>query len=112
MNETHRKLRALAALRGSHFFNPGPMRYFKSRVLSPLYETDDGFIFITSEKPPIGPRAYSVRYMPHNGPDDISGGVVTIAYVRSRGIALRWAAKEYAVVMAQGGATDYSHREL
>lgn len=45
-------------LSGHYWFSPDTMEFFKSRI-----ETDliDGQFFISSEKPPHGPRAYTIR---------------------------------------------------
>lgn len=43
---------------GHHWFDPDTMKFFKSRIVSELVK---GTYFITSEKPPYGPRAYSIR---------------------------------------------------
>lgn len=45
---------------GSHFFDYDTMRWWKSKVSTELY---DWRYFITSEKPPTGPREYSVRWV-------------------------------------------------
>ena len=54
---------------GSHFFDPGTMRFFKSRVDYHVYAGPDGWYFVTSEKhvshTSYGsinePRLYTVR---------------------------------------------------
>jgi len=43
---------------GRYFFEPDTMRFFGSRVLDEVY---GGRYYVTSEKPPYGPRAYTVR---------------------------------------------------
>ncbi len=35
---------------GQHFFEPGAMRFFRSRVLSGVYQGDGGVYFVTSER--------------------------------------------------------------
>jgi len=48
---------------GSYFFEPGTMRFFKSRILSDVYAGASPKItfFVTSERGPHGPRLYTVR---------------------------------------------------
>jgi len=48
---------------GSHWFEPGTMRFFKSRVGGRVY-TDGrgGAYFVSSEQGPHGPRSYSIRH--------------------------------------------------
>jgi hypothetical protein len=48
---------------GSHFFSPNTMRFFNSIIESSLYKNQ---CFITSEKPPHGPRIYRVRKVKGN----------------------------------------------
>ena len=55
-------LKRTATHLGNKFFTPGAMRFFRSRIASTLYRTDEssGF-FITSEQYPESPRHYEVR---------------------------------------------------
>lgn len=53
---------------GSHWFDPDTMRYFRCRVLEEVYQGPGGIYFVTSEKGPHGPRAYSVRQFTVNKP--------------------------------------------
>tara|TARA_Y100001960_G_scaffold201524_1_gene210639 strand:- start:37 stop:975 length:939 start_codon:yes stop_codon:yes gene_type:complete len=48
---------------GSHFFDKDTMKFFGSKVASPIYEKDGKKYFITSEKRPNSdePRKYTVR---------------------------------------------------
>ena len=48
---------------GRHWFDPGTLRYFSCRLPTQAYQTADASraYFVTSEKPPRGNRAYSVR---------------------------------------------------
>ena len=71
---------------GGYWFEPDTMRFFKTRMGSEFYAgtpNPDGpfeplggdwercpMVFVTSEKPPHGPRAYSVRWLDSGG--DIS----------------------------------------
>lgn len=48
------------AMKHSHWFDSDTMRFFGTR-LSKVYSGDGGHYFVTSEKPPHGSRAYSVR---------------------------------------------------
>ncbi len=49
-----------------HFFDTDTLRFFKSRI-GAVRIKDGVWFFITSEKPPHGPRAYSVRRMELDG---------------------------------------------
>ena len=53
-----------------HFFDPDTLRFFKSRVGDKVY---GGSMFITSERGPHGPRAYSVRRVTKGGRIDTVG---------------------------------------
>ena len=44
-----------------YFFSKDAMRFFKSRILETVYQGPGGVYFVTSEKSPNGPRAYSIR---------------------------------------------------
>ena len=46
---------------GSHWFDRNTMSFFGTRIESAVYGTSDPVFFVTSEKPPWGPRKYSVR---------------------------------------------------
>ena len=46
---------------GHHFFKPEIMRFFGSRILAEVYEGAGGVYFVSSERPPFGPREYRVR---------------------------------------------------
>lgn len=46
---------------GRYWFTPDSMRFFDTRLETPLYERSGGVYFMTSEKPPHGPRIFSVR---------------------------------------------------
>ena len=49
---------------GGYFFSEGALRFFKSRIHDEVYGS--GY-FVTSERPPYGPRAYTVRYAKPDG---------------------------------------------
>jgi hypothetical protein len=57
INEIKEAVRAA----GSHWFDPGSMRFFGTRVLPEVYQGGGGVFFVTSEQPPHGERQYSVR---------------------------------------------------
>jgi len=53
--------------RGSHWWDPSSMRFFGTRVHSQVYSGPGGIYFVTSEKPPYGSRACTVRqYLPES----------------------------------------------
>ncbi len=54
-------IRAANAAAGGHFFEPATERFFRSRTLPTVYEGAGGIFFVTSEQPPHGKRAYTVR---------------------------------------------------
>ncbi len=76
---------------GSHWWEPDTMRFFQSRVGTPLYQGDGGIFFVSSEKSPFGTsRAYTVRrYDPDTRDISTVGDFCSIA---TRGIAHREAA--------------------
>ena len=49
-----------------HFFDPDTMKFFHSRIGATGIK-DKIWFFITSEKPPYGPRMFSVRRMELDG---------------------------------------------
>lgn len=60
---------------GSHWWDKSSMRYFGTRVGDQVYQGEGGVFFVTSEKSPYGPRAYSVRqYKPETKEIDTVGG--------------------------------------
>lgn len=44
-----------------HWFSPGAMSFFKTRLSEELYYSDSVIYFVTSEKGPDDVRAYSLR---------------------------------------------------
>lgn len=52
---------------GHHFFERATMRFFKSRVLSDVFEGIGGTYFVTSEQFENQTRRYTVRRMLENG---------------------------------------------
>ena len=63
---------------GGHWFDAATMRFFGTRINETTCEhvgndIKADLLFVTSEKPPHGPRAYAVRRMDSRG--DISGPV-------------------------------------
>jgi len=45
-----------------YFFAPDTMRFFRSRIAwGTLTDTSGGYLFVTSEQPPHGARAYTLR---------------------------------------------------
>lgn len=68
MNNTT-QLKQLARDCGNHFFSPGAMRFFNSRVSNNVWGNR---YFITSERYAEEPRRYTVREFAYNG------GVLTV----------------------------------
>lgn len=60
---------AAANAAGSHWFEPGSMRFFRTRLpRSALTDSNGRSWFVTSEAQPGGPRRYSVRcFTPSSG---------------------------------------------
>lgn len=69
-------------MRGHHFFDPDTMRFFRSRIASGM---QGGRFFVTSEKPPHGPRHYTVRFAKKSGDVQTVGD---FGAFHSRGAAL------------------------
>lgn len=46
---------------GKHFFERGTMRFFKSKIMSGVYEGPGGIFFVTEETGPNNRTAYTVR---------------------------------------------------
>jgi len=46
---------------GGHWFEPGTIRFFQSRISETTYCGRGGVFFVSSEKPPHGPRRFTVR---------------------------------------------------
>lgn len=63
--------------RGGHFFDRAAMRFFSSRIcwgtLTAHQGTNGGFLFVTSEESPYGPRSYSLRVVRESGDVDTLG---------------------------------------
>lgn len=57
-----RDIKECASVCGSHWFDKGAMRFFRSRVGETGYtDGEGGAYFVSSEQGPYGPRMYSVR---------------------------------------------------
>ncbi len=56
-----------------HWFEPGSMRFFKTKLPKVAYATDAGLLFITSEVNPSGEKRYSVRRQKVSGDIDTVG---------------------------------------
>ncbi len=54
---------------GGHWFSPETKRFFASKIDSKLHTGPGGQYFASSEKPPGGQRAYTVRKVEKNGLD-------------------------------------------
>lgn len=51
----------------SVFFSAATMRFFRSRLMSPIFPTENGAYFVTSERDEGCPRLYTVRFMHDSG---------------------------------------------
>lgn len=94
---------------GSHWFDPDTMRFFKSRVLSTVYQGSGGIYFVTSECGPSGHRAYSVRkFTPETFDISTVGEFNEMTKARAVGLAKRSAWPNG----ANGIATDEPYRPI
>lgn len=76
---------------GGHWFDPGTMRFFKTRLSEHLFYGATIIYFVSSEQGPNGIRRYSVRsYTPETGEIDTVG---EFQQYRTRDQAKRAAAK-------------------
>lgn len=60
-------LKLINAQAGQHFFEPGSMRFFNSRVGSSAIRMGDVALFVTSERMQGEPRRYTARMMALTG---------------------------------------------
>lgn len=95
MRTTMRDIRRANADAGLHFFDPGTMRFFRSRIGSDVFEGPGGIYFVSSEQfRPGYPRKYTVRRF-----DPADGSVETVGDFQAYG-ALR-AAKAKARALSE-----------
>lgn len=59
----------------SHWFSHGAMNFFGTRLSRTAWRIGNEYRFVTSEQPPYGPRAFSVRVMDETGKIDTPAGV-------------------------------------
>lgn len=97
---TKSELKAKVKAYGGHYFDRDTMRFFNSKLIS-VYEGPNGVYFVTYERGPHGPGAYSVRhftgtkvetvgeFMGHSKPD---------AQQKAKGLAGRAARKRTAAL--------------
>lgn len=69
-----------AAATDNYWWSAGSMRFFGTRASSKCFVVSDGTLFVTSERPPFGPRAYAVNFA-HNGSADERGSVERVSGV-------------------------------
>jgi hypothetical protein len=55
------------ARHGGHFFEPGTMRFFSSRISSVVHTAPEVWLIVTSERNAGYPRRYTVRAVHTNG---------------------------------------------
>lgn len=80
--------------RGDHWFSPGNMRFFSSRVQSSIYVAKDGrAYFVSSERSPNDRRAYSVRVAELDGSINTVGDFQAYKTGRAAHAAARKAAQ-------------------
>lgn len=84
-----------------HWFDPDTMRFFGTRLGRAFWvRGTDTIYFVTSEKPPHGPRAYSVRRMDSEGEIETVGDFCSMTYAQANRMAER-EAKGEALEVAQ-----------
>lgn len=71
-------IKAAVRATGSHWFDPDTMRFFGTRVSETVYQGSGGVYFVTSEKPPHGPRQCTVRRFNPDTADIATGRRSTI----------------------------------
>jgi hypothetical protein len=54
-------IQAAMSASGSHWWDRSSMRFFGTRVCGAVFQGQGGIYFVTSEQPPHGPRAYTIR---------------------------------------------------
>ncbi len=82
---------------GGHWFEPGTLRFFGSRILEPAYSGKGGTFFVTSEKRPRSDdsRRYSVReFIPSTGGIETAGTFQQFATAKAAHNAARRYAAE------------------
>jgi len=84
--------RDIARAHTGHWFSPATKRFFRSRVSDWAHTGPGGVFFVSSEKPPHGPRHYSVRHYQDPSPGGIKTAGKFGAHATSAE-AQRWAAK-------------------
>ena|ERR1035441_10828858 len=60
MHMTFQEFKEFNTNMGFHFFDAETMRYFNSKIIDSVWNEETGH-FITSERPPDGERAYTIR---------------------------------------------------
>ena len=89
------EIRGTMRAAGSHWFDPDTIRFFRCRISNKLYQGGGGVFFVTSEKSPFGPRAYSVRQFVldgREGPEintigDFNSLTRSVAHTQARNLA-------------------------
>jgi hypothetical protein len=100
---THDDMQSAMRARGSHWWDPDTMRFFGTRMVGPVFNGPAGVFFATSEKPPHGPRGYTVRQF---APDTCDIGTVgEVCGYKSRTTAINAARR------ASGGG-DYGNADF
>lgn len=99
-------IKTACRVRGSHWFDPGTMRFFNGRVLSEVYQGDGGIFFVSSERYRDEPRKYTVRqFKPETADIDTIGDFNAM----TKGKAIRAAKKLAGVTEA---TTDEAYKPV
>ena len=86
-------------VRGSHWWDPDTMRSFGCRICGPAWNGPGGVYFVSSEKPPHGPREYTIRqFLPDT------------ADIRTAGAFMECATRATAISRARRLAGADNHR--
>ena len=87
--ETIDQIRDANRALGHHFFDRDTLRFFGSRIGETVY---GGRYFVTSEKPPFGPRRWTLRVALDSGAVETVGEHCAMPRSRAHALAVRAAA--------------------
>lgn len=94
-------IRSEMSASGSHWWDIDSMRFFRTRVGEQVYQGENGIYFVTSERGPTDPRAYSVRqYDPATKQIETIGEFNAYTRAKAHRIAAKLAGANSVVVAA------------
>ena len=77
---------------GRHWFDKDTMKFFGTRLPQTGYNGEGGLYFVSSEKPPHGPRRYTVRWVVKPGKIETVGPLAEWSRTHAHAIAKQLAA--------------------